>query len=152
MGEGGDGHLEVEAGDAAEGFVDVEDLVGHLVRFAYDEGSGRTAEGVELGARGWRPAALFADLGEGLGVAGEEVVGGFGGGVGDVAEHVEADLEGLRGVAGAGTGLAIEIDEGTEAVGLAADDGDHEGQAEDAGAGEGFGCAAYSEPDGHFLL
>ncbi len=30
--------------------------------------------------------------------------------------------------------FAVEVDEGAEAVGFAADDGDHQGQAENAGA------------------
>jgi hypothetical protein len=48
VGEGGDRHLEVEAKDAAEGFADGSDLVGDLVGFANDEGTGGAAEGVEL--------------------------------------------------------------------------------------------------------
>ena len=152
VGEGGYGHLEGEAGDAAEGFVDVEEFGGYGFGVADDEGSGGAAEGVELAAGGWGPAALFADLGEGLGVAGEEVVGGLLVGVGEEADGVDADFEFFGGVAGAGAGFAVEVDEGTEAVGLAADDGDHEGQAEHAGADEGLGRAAYSEPDGERVL
>ena len=44
---------------------------------ADEERAGGAAEGFELRACGRGPAALFADLGEGLGVAGEEVVGGL---------------------------------------------------------------------------
>ena len=58
----------------------------------------------------------------------------------------------LGGVAGAFAGFAVEIDEGAEAVGLAADDGDHEWKAEHAGADEGFRRAAYAEPDGERIL
>ncbi len=112
MGEGGYGHLEVEAGDAAEGFVDVEDFLGDFFCIAYDECAGGAEECVELAASDGRPAALLADLGEGFSVAGEELVGGLGGGVRYVAKHVQADFELLGGVAGAGPGFAIEIDEG----------------------------------------
>ena len=73
-------------------------------------------------------------------------------GVGDVAQGVDADFEGLGSVAGAFACFAIEVDERTEAMGFAADDGDHEGQAEDSGANEGLRCAAYAKPDGERLL
>ena len=98
---------------------------------ADDEGAGGAAEGFELVARDGRPAALLADFGEGVGVARKEIVGGLLVGVGDVAEGVDADFEFFGGVAGAVAGFAVEVDEGAEAVGLAADDGDHEGKAED---------------------
>ena len=49
-------------------------------------------------------------------------------------------------------GFAVEIDEGAETVGFAADDGDHEGKAEVAGANEGFGGSTYSQPDGQRVL
>ncbi len=93
-----------------------------------------------------------ADLGEGFGVAGEEVVGGLLVGVGDVAEGVDADLESLGSVAGALACFAVDVDEGTEAMRLAADDGDHEGKAEHAGADEGLRRAADAEPDGERVL
>ncbi len=105
-------------------------FVGYGFGVADDEGSGGAAEGFELGAGDWGPAALFADLGEGFGVAGEEVVGGLLVGVGDVAEGVDADFELLGCVACAVAGFAVEVDEGAEAVGFAADDGDHERKAE----------------------
>ena len=73
-------------------------------------------------------------------------------GVGDVAEGVDADFEGFGRVAGLFACFAIEVDERAKAVGFAADDGDHERKAEDAGADEGFGCAAYSQPDGKGVL
>ncbi len=123
-------------------------FVGDGFGVADEERAGGAAEGVVLAACGGGPAALFADLGEGVRVAGEEVVGGLLGGVAEEADGVEADFEFVGGVAGAGSGFAVEVDEGAEAVGLAADDGDHEGQAEHAGADEGFGRAAYAEPDG----
>jgi hypothetical protein len=142
--QGGYGHLEGDTGDSAERLVDAEELGGYVFGVADEERSGGAAEGVVLAACGWRPAALFADLGEGMGVAVVEIVGGLLGGVAEEADGVNADFELVGGVAGAGSGFAVEVNEGTEAVGLAADDGDHEGQAEHAGADEGLGCAAYA--------
>jgi len=140
--EGGDAHLEADAGDAAESFVHLEELGGYGFGVADHECSAGAAEGFELAAGDGRPAALFAYLGEGVGIAGEEVVCGLLVGVGDVAEGVDADFELLGCVAGALAGFAVEVDEGAEAVGLAADDGDHERQAECAGADEGLGGAS----------
>jgi len=144
VGEGGDAHLEADAGDAAQGFVHLEELGGYGLGVADEERAGGAAESFELAASDGRPAALLADLGEGVGVAGEEVVCGLFVGVGDVAEGVDADFEFLGGVTGAFAGFAVEVDEGTEAVGLAADDGDHERKSEDAGAYEGLRRASHS--------
>jgi len=62
-----------------------------------------------------------------LGPARVEVVGGLLHGVAHEPEAVQADLELLGGVAGAAPGLAVEVDERSEAGGLAADDRDHQG-------------------------
>ena len=72
--EGGDAHLEAEAVDAAQGFVEAEDFFGYGFGVADDEGSGGATQGFELVAGDWWPAALFADLGEGFCIAREEVV------------------------------------------------------------------------------
>ena len=144
MREGGDGHLEGDAGDSAEGVVEAEEFCGDGFRVSDEECAGGATDGVVLGARGGGPAAFFADPGEGVGVTGVEVVCGLLGGVAEEADGVDADIEFLRGVTGAGSGFAVEIDEWAEAVGFAADDGDHEGQAEIAGAGEGLWGAPYS--------
>jgi len=142
--EGGDAHLEADARDAAEVFVQLEDFGCDGFGIADEECAFGTAEDLELVARDWGPAAFFADFCEGFGVAGEEVVGGLLVGVGYVAEGVDANFEGFGGVAGASACCTIEFDERAEAVGLAADDGDHERKAEISGADEGFGCAAYA--------
>ena len=152
VGEGGDAHLEADAGDAAEGFVHLEELGGYGFGVTDHESAAGAAECFELAAGDGRPAALLADPGEGFGVAGEEVVCGLLVGVGDVAEGVDADFELFGGVAGALAGFAVEVNERAEAMGLAADDGDHERKAEDAGADEGFGRATDSQPDGERVL
>jgi hypothetical protein len=107
VGEGGDAHLKADAGDAAEGFVHLEELGGYGFGVADEERAGGAAESFELAASDGGPAALLADLGEGVGVAGEEVVGGLLVGVGYVAEGVDADFEFLWGVAGAFAGFAV---------------------------------------------
>jgi hypothetical protein len=122
----------------------LEELGGYGFGIADQECASGAAEGFELGAGDGRPAALFADLGEGFGVAGEEIVGGLLVGVGYIAEGVDSYFEFLGSVPGAFAGFAVEVDERAEAVGFAADDGDHERKSEDAGANEGFGCAAYA--------
>src|SRR5882757_6924319 len=91
--ESGYAHLETDAGDATEGFVHLEELCGYGFGVAYHECSAGAAEGFELTAGNGRPAALLADLGEGFGVTGEEVVGGLLVRVGYVAEGVDADFE-----------------------------------------------------------
>ena len=148
VGEGGDAHLEGDAGDAAEIVMDAEELFGDGFGVADEESAGGATLGVELRPGSGGPATLFADVGEGAGVAGEEVVGGLLGGVGDVAEGVDADAELLGGVACAVAGLAVEVDEGAEAAVFASDDGDHEGETEDSGAGERGRRAADADPDG----
>src|ERR1700733_6768853 len=49
-------------------------------------------------------------------------------------------------------GFAVEIDEGAEAAVLAADDGDHEGETQEAGAGEGRRGATDADPNGQWVL
>ena len=60
VGDGGDGHLEGDAGDAAEDLVDVEDLVGDGFGVADDEGAARGRGRRRTGARvvGGQPRSL----------------------------------------------------------------------------------------------
>ena len=152
MGKGGDAHLERDAGESAEDFVDVEDFFRDGLGVADQEGAGGTAQGVKLGASGGSPAAFFADFGEGVGVAGEEILGGLLGGVSQKTDGVEADGEFIGGMAGAFADFAIEIDERAKSFRFAADDGDGERKSEDAGAREGFGRTADADPDGQRIL
>lgn len=137
-----DAHLEAEARDAAEIFVDAQNFFSDSLRIADDQCAAGPAQSVELIARYWRPSAFLADLGEGLRVAGEEVFCGLIVGVGDVAQRVNADFERFGRVACACSGFAIEIDEGTKTMGLASDDCDHQREAEDSGSNEGLRRAA----------
>jgi len=88
--ESGYAHLEAQARDAAEGFVEAEKFFDYCVGVADDEGSAGAAESFELGAGDRGPAAFLADFCEGFGIAGEEVVGGLLVGVGYVAQRVDA--------------------------------------------------------------
>ena len=122
----------------------MEEFGGYGFGVADEECTFGATKNFELIASDRRPAALFTDLGEGFGVTREEVVGGLLIGVGYVAESMDADFEGFGCMAGAEACSSIEFDEGTESVGLAADDGDHKGKAEVSCADEGFGGASYS--------
>ena len=146
-------HLEAQARDAAERFAVCAGSFPPTASALTDhQRPGWAAQGVEVGAGGWRPAALFADLGEGVGVAGKEFVRCLFGGVGNVADGVDADLQLFAGMAGALASFVVEIDERAKAVRLAADDRNHERKSERAGAGKRLGRSADAEPDGQRIL
>src|SRR2546423_14582045 len=65
---------------------------------------------------------------------------------------MDAHLELVRRMAGAQTRLAVTIDQWPEPVRLAADDRDHQRQPERAGANEGTGRAADTEPNRQRIL
>ena len=67
-----------------------------------------TALRVEARTRHGRPPALVADIRHRLRVAGEEGVGSLLRGVADIAEHVEADLELIRGMPVLPAGFSVE--------------------------------------------
>jgi hypothetical protein len=91
VGEGGHGHLEVETGDAAEDFVDVENFFGNGFGVADESSAFGSAGVVELGASDGRPAAFLANFAEGMFVAREEIIGGLLGGVRNEADGMNAD-------------------------------------------------------------
>src|SRR6185503_164623 len=92
-------------------------------------------------------ATLLADVRDSTRVAREELVGGFLRGLCDVPERMDADLQPIGRMSVSLTGFSIQIDQGPEAPRFAADDRDHQRQAEGAGAGEGLRGSAYSQPD-----
>src|SRR5438045_2487753 len=65
---------------------------------------------------------------------------------------MDAHLELLWRMAGAQTGLAVTINQRPEPVWLAADDRDHQRQAERAGANKGAWSAADTEPNRQRVL
>src|SRR5918997_979812 len=69
------GHLDRDAVDPAHLLGDPQQLVGHGVRVAHEEGAVGTAGGVELRPRGAGEATLAGDLGEHLVPAGVDRVG-----------------------------------------------------------------------------
>lgn len=69
--ERGDVHLETEPRDAAESGAVFEDFLRDFIGAADEERAMAADERVEMSARDGRPAALFADLGESVGVTGK---------------------------------------------------------------------------------
>src|ERR1700733_2651030 len=145
-------HLKREARDTAERFVHVEHFFGDRFCIADEESAGWPARGVELRARRARPAAFFADLGERVCVTGIEIIGGLLGRVGKKSDRVQPNDKFLRRVSGACSSFAIEIDQRAEAMRLAADDRDHERQAEQSRAYERFRRATDADPDRQRIL
>ena len=94
----------------------------------------RTAALIKLRPRQRRPAALASDAAHHLGVRPEERVDGGFGRVGEEAVAVDADGEGVRRLARAAGGLAVELGERRKPRRFAADDRDREREAERAGA------------------
>ena len=84
------------------------------------------AELVEVGTGDCGPAALLADLGELCRISRKELVGGFVVGLCNLAEQVDAHLHAGRVMAGPLIRTAVAVDERAEAVGFAADDGNHQ--------------------------
>jgi hypothetical protein len=114
--------LEIDAGDAAQGFTMAKDLLRYFVRVADEERATRAELGVEARAGDGRPAAFLCDAADGTGIAGKELIGGYLARGGHIAKRVYTDLELVRGVAGLLARLSVEIDRRTEAARLAADD------------------------------
>ena len=127
-------------------------LVGDGVGIAEEERAVRAAGGVELRPRRGGEAALPRDLAEHLVPARVDRVGGGSDAVADVAEDVQPDLEVSRRVAGLRAGPAVEVDERREPARFAADDRDHQRQAEQAGPHERFRRAPDADPDRQRVL
>src|SRR6202034_1171199 len=129
-----------------------DDLLRHLLWRAHEQMTLRRAARIELSATHRRPAALAPDAVHHLRVGPEELVGRALGGVSYVHVRVDADRQ-LRGLHLSSPGrLAIKLYQRREASGGAADDGDHQGQAEHPGAGDRGGRAADCDPYRQRLL
>ena len=72
--QGRDAHLESKAGDAAQGFVHVQDFFRDRFRIAHEERSGGAEQGVEVCTGDRWPAALPANVRKALRITGKEVV------------------------------------------------------------------------------
>src|ERR1700732_294261 len=131
-----DTHLECDARDAAEGIIHVQYFLRDSLGVTDQQRTCWSAHGVELCPGSWGPAALLADLGEGVCVSRIKVVGSLLGGVSKEADGVETHDEFLGGVTGAAACLAVQVDQRAESFGFATDDGDHEGESKHTGASE----------------
>lgn len=89
-------HLKREPGDPAERFAVSKDLLGDLLRMTNQQRAVRPSLGIEPRAGHWRPAALLPHIGDGTGVAREELIGSFLRRLCDVPERMDADLESIR--------------------------------------------------------
>src|ERR1700722_8041872 len=125
MGKRRDPHLEGDARDAPKRFVDVQNLLSDGFRVTNNQGSLRAARGIELRPCGWRPTPFFADLGEGMRIAGEKVVCRLLRRVSQKPNAVQPHAQLLRLEAGAAARLAVELDVRTKVMGLAANNTPH---------------------------
>src|SRR5438128_11667736 len=103
----------------------MQDLFRDSLRISYEQRSGRSELGVEMGASDWRPTAFLPDLRKTSRITGKESVCRFRCTVGDIAQRMNAHLELIWRMAGAQTSLAVTVDQWPEAVRFASDDGDH---------------------------
>ena len=140
-------HLKGDPGDAPECGTVAENLVDHFVRAPNQQRAVRTSLRVEACTRHGRPAALLADICHRFRVPGEEGVGSLLRGLADIALHMDADLELIRGMPVLPAGFSVEIDQRPKSARLAADDRHHQRKSERAGARERLRRAADAKPD-----
>ena len=103
--QGGDAHLEADAGDAAQVFVHLEELGCYGLGIADQQCAPGTAEGFELAAGDRWPAALFADLAESVAIGRPERFERLRARVGKKTNRVNAHREFVGSVAGFTPGL-----------------------------------------------
>src|SRR5438552_4593643 len=121
-------------------------LFRHFGGAANQQSAVRAALSIEPGTGDGRPATLLRDTGDGAGVTGKELIGGFLCRRRAVPQGAHADLQSIERVPRTRAGLPVEIDERPEAPWLAADDGHHQGQPQRTGANERLGSPADSPP------
>ena len=146
-----DAHL-ADVALVAEELVLEEDLLGDLLGRARGHGAARRAQRLVLRAPGGRPAALAPDAVHHRQVGRGEGRVGLGGGRTDEGVGVDRNPGLLGLVAGGLRGLAVEVDEWHEALGLAADDREDQRQAERACADDRLRRAADGDPHGQLRL
>ena len=111
-------------------------LFRHFFRVAHQQCTIPASHGIEMSAGDGRPAAFLADAGKGFGVTWKEIVNRLLRCFGNVTEGVHANLEFFGRMSRAPAKFPIDVNERTEPPGLAADDGDHQGQSQRPGARE----------------
>src|SRR5947208_11055894 len=103
----------------------MQDLFRDSLWISDNERSGRSEQGVEVCASDWRPAAFLPDLRKTSRITGKEFVCRFRCTVGDITQRMNADLKLIWRVSRAQPRFAVAVDQWTETMRLAADDGDH---------------------------
>ena len=151
MRQGAYAELQAEA-VVLEPFVLHEDLVDDLLRRAHEIGAIGRGAGVELGAGGRGPATLLADAVHGFAVGRIGEVARILAVGRDEAMRADADRQGLGVATDLGGRLAVEIDERRELARLAANNGNHQGQAIIGSAGHRVGRATDGDPERDGLL
>src|SRR5258708_1410682 len=141
-----DTHLECDAGDAAENFIHIKDLLRDRFSVADQQRAGRSALGVELSAGGGWPAAFLANFGKCVRKAWIENFRGFVSAVCEKANGMKTYSKSLGGMTGTAPSLAVEVYERAEAFRFAADYGHHQWKSEHACTNERFGGSANTDP------
>ena len=98
------------------------------------------------------PAAFFADTRKRPGITPEKIVNGLLRRICDVTDDMNANFESFRGMSCLPSRLAINIHERTKLAGLSSNNCDHQREAQRSRAGEGFRCAADTDPKGQWIL
>jgi hypothetical protein len=129
-------HLEADPRQSTQRFVQIQDLFRYCRRIPNQERSRLSTQCIVLPTRHRRPAAFFADLGEHPLVSGVVVVGCLLRRLTWKAQRVDSDLQLLSRMARPPSCFAIQVDQRTEPVRLAANDCDHQGEAQHTGANE----------------
>jgi len=134
--KGRDAYLKGDSRKTSENFVHVEYLLRHLFSISDNQRPGGSAQSVKLWPSCGGPPAFFANFRKCVSIPWIEIVRSFLCGVSEKADCVESDDKFLGGVTGAAPSFAVKIDQGPKSLGFSANDGDHQGKSECAGANE----------------
>src|SRR5579864_9018990 len=152
MGKRRDAHLKSDSRKTSENFVHVKYLLRHLFSISDNQCPGGSAQSVKLRPSCGGPAALLPDLCECVSVSRIEIVCSLLRGVSQDADCVKSNDKFLGGGSGAAPSLAVKIDQGPKSLWLSANNCDHQRKPERASTNERFGCAADTDPNGHWIL
>src|SRR5258708_3878858 len=141
-----DTHLECDAGDATENFIHIKDLLRDRFSIADQQCASGSALGVELSARGGRPATFLSNFRKGGRIARIEYFLGLFRGVREKANGVKTYSKWLGGMTSPAPRFAVEVYKWAEAPWLTADYGHHKRKSKDTCANEGLGRAADTDP------
>src|SRR5271154_2579018 len=145
-------HLQSESGNAAERFAGGKNLANHRVGIANQVRTVRAAQRFELCPRSGSPTPFAANVGHHVFPSREESILCCFIGIAHETKCVYSNLQSFRRMTGAKPGLSIQVDQRTEVLEAAANDGHHEWQAEKSCANKGFWRAANADPDRYRIL